>query len=442
MTSSSHQAWSVKPADALAGDIRVPGDKSISHRALMLGGCAEGITEVRDFLAGEDCLATLAALRAMGVRIDGPQSGRVRIHGAGAEAWQAAAGPLDMGNSGTALRLMMGLLAPREFDSVLVGDSSLMKRPMERVAAPLRRMGALIETQDGRPPVRITGGRALRAIDFDMPLASAQVKSAVLLAALYAHGRTRIREPAPTRDHTERMFAAFGVETLREGESIALEGGQLLRATEIVVPGDFSSAAFFLVAGCIAARGELAIRGVGLNPTRTGLLDILHRMGADIRVEHRRDVGGEPVGDLIVRPSQLRGIQVPPSLVPLAIDEFPVFFIAAACAEGPSLLRGAEELRVKESDRLAVMSEGLTALGVSHELLPDGLWLAGRSDASQGQPVFRSGRIDSHGDHRVAMSFAVASLRASGELAIDDVANVATSFPGFAELARSVGLGL
>jgi 3-phosphoshikimate 1-carboxyvinyltransferase len=366
----------------------------------------------------------------------------VRIHGAGAEAWQAAAGPLDMGNSGTALRLMMGLLAPREFDSVLVGDSSLMKRPMERVAAPLRRMGALIETQDGRPPVRITGGRALRAIDFDMPLASAQVKSAVLLAALYAHGRTRIREPAPTRDHTERMFAAFGVETLREGESIALEGGQLLRATEIVVPGDFSSAAFFLVAGCIAARGELAIRGVGLNPTRTGLLDILHRMGADIRVEHRRDVGGEPVGDLIVRPSQLRGIQVPPSLVPLAIDEFPVFFIAAACAEGPSLLRGAEELRVKESDRLAVMSEGLTALGVSHELLPDGLWLAGRSDASQGQPVFRSGRIDSHGDHRVAMSFAVASLRASGELAIDDVANVATSFPGFAELARSVGLGL
>jgi 3-phosphoshikimate 1-carboxyvinyltransferase len=442
MTSSSHQAWSVKPADALAGDIRVPGDKSISHRALMLGGCAEGITEVRDFLAGEDCLATLAALRAMGVRIDGPQSGRVRIHGAGAEAWQAAAGPLDMGNSGTALRLMMGLLAPREFDSVLVGDSSLMKRPMERVAAPLRRMGALIETKDGRPPVRITGGRALRAIDFDMPLASAQVKSAVLLAALYAHGRTRIREPAPTRDHTERMFAAFGVETLREGESIALEGGQLLRATEIVVPGDFSSAAFFLVAGCIAARGELAIRGVGLNPTRTGLLDILHRMGADIRVEHRRDVGGEPVGDLIVRPSQLRGIQVPPSLVPLAIDEFPVFFIAAACAEGPSLLRGAEELRVKESDRLAVMSEGLTALGVSHELLPDGLWLAGRSAASQGQPVFRSGRIDSHGDHRVAMSFAVASLRASGELAIDDVANVATSFPGFAELARSVGLGL
>jgi 3-phosphoshikimate 1-carboxyvinyltransferase len=436
------QRWTVEPAAAVNGDFRVPGDKSISHRALMLGGCATGVTEVRDFLAGEDCLATLAALRALGVRIEGPDQGRVRIHGAGAEAWLAAQAPLDMGNSGTALRLMMGLLAARSFDSVLVGDASLMKRPMERVAAPLRRMGARIDTADGRPPVRIHGVQALQSIDFDMPVASAQVKSAVLLAALYAHGRTRVRESAPTRDHTERMLAAFGVEVLRQGGSVALEGGQNLRATEIMVPGDFSSAAFFLVAGSIAAHGELAIRNVGVNPTRTGLLDILVKMGADIRIQDRRDIGGEPVADLVVRPARLRGIAVPVELVPLAIDEFPVFFIAAACAEGASTLRGAEELRVKESDRLAVMSEGLTNLKVPHELLADGMWLAGRSAASPGAAMFSGGRVDSHGDHRIAMAFVVASLAASAAIEIDDVANVATSFPGFANLARDLGLRL
>ncbi len=436
------QSWSVEPAAGVNGDFKVPGDKSISHRALMLGGCAAGVTEVRDFLAGEDCLATLAALRAMGVQIEGPDLGRVRIHGAGAEAWRAAAAPLDMGNSGTALRLMMGLLAPRAFDSVLLGDGSLMKRPMERVATPLRRMGARIDTADGRPPVRIRGVQALQAIDFDMPVASAQVKSAVLLAALYAHGRTRVREPAPTRDHTERMFAAFGVDVLRQAGSVALEGGQNLRATEITVPGDFSSAAFFLVAASIAGRGELAIRNVGVNPTRTGLLDILMKMGADIRIQNRRDVGGEPVADLVVRPARLRGIAVPLDLVPLAIDEFPVFFIAAACAEGASILRGADELRVKESDRLAVMSEGLTSLRVPHELLADGMWLAGRPATHHGAEVFCGGRIDSHGDHRIAMAFAVASLAASAAIQIDDVANVATSFPGFANLARELGLRL
>ncbi len=303
-------------------------------------------------------------------------------------------------------------------------------------------MGARIDTADGRPPVRIHAVQALQAIDFDMPVASAQVKSAVLLAALYAHGRTRVREPAPTRDHTERMFATFGVEVLRQGGSVALEGGQFLRATEITVPGDFSSAAFFLVAGSIAGRGELAIRNVGVNPTRTGLLDILVKMGADIRIQNRRDIGGEPVADLVVRPARLRGITVPVELVPLAIDEFPVFFIAAACAEGASTLRGAEELRVKESDRLAVMSEGLTNLKVPHELLADGMWLAGRSAASPGAAVFSGGRVDSHGDHRIAMAFAVASLAASAAIEIDDVANVATSFPGFASLARDLGLRL
>lgn len=435
--------WVLQPASAIRGDLQVPGDKSISHRALMLGGCAEGVTEVRDFLAGEDCLATLAALRAMGVRIEGPDNGRVLIHGAGAEGWQTPLAPLDMGNSGTALRLMMGLLAAQPFDSSLIGDSSLMKRPMERVAVPLRQMGAHIETQGGRPPVVIRGGAHLRAIDFHMPVASAQVKSAVLLAALQASGRTHVHEPAPTRDHTERMFSAFGVEVLRQGSTVSIEGGQALRATELTVPGDFSSAAFFLVAVSIAGSGEVRLRNVGVNPTRTGLLDILYKMGANIRIENRRAVGGEPVADLIVAPARLRGIHVPPELVPLAIDEFPVFFIAAACADGPSTLRGAEELRVKESDRLSVMSEGLTELQVPHQLLADGMWLAGCEPAAPATaPVFQGGCIDSHGDHRIAMSFAMASLRSEGELHVSDVANVATSFPGFADLVRGLGLRL
>jgi 3-phosphoshikimate 1-carboxyvinyltransferase len=435
--------WILQPASVIRGDLQVPGDKSISHRALMLGGCAEGVTEVRDFLASEDCLATLAALRAMGVRIEGPDKGRVLIHGAGAEAWLMPPAPLDMGNSGTALRLLMGLLAAQPFDSSLVGDSSLMRRPMERVAAPLRQMGARIETRDGRPPIVIRGGAQLRAIDFHMPVASAQVKSAVLLAALQASGRTHVHEPAPTRDHTERMFSAFGVEVLRHSNTVSLEGGQALRATELTVPGDFSSAAFFLVAASIAGSGEVRLRNVGVNPTRTGLLDILLKMGADIRIEKRRAVGGEPVADLVVGPARLRGVQVPPELVPLAIDEFPVFFIAAACAEGPSTLRGAEELRVKESDRLAVMSAGLTELAVPHELLADGMWLAGREPgAAVAAPVFQGGSIDSHGDHRIAMAFAVASLRAAGEVRVRDVANVATSFPGFADIVRGLGLRL
>lgn len=441
--SAALRDWVVQPAAGLRGDIQVPGDKSISHRALMLGGCAEGLTEVRDILTGEDCLATLAALRAMGVRIDGPDTGSVLIHGAGISGWRAPAVPLDMGNSGTALRLMMGLLAAQPFDSTLVGDSSLMKRPMERVAAPLRKMGARIETTDGRPPVVIRGGAVLRAIDFQMPVASAQVKSAVLLAALQASGRTHVHEPAPTRDHTERMLAAFGVEVLRHGNTISMEGGQSLRATALTVPGDFSSAAFFLVAGSIAGQGELRLRNVGVNPTRTGLLDILLKMGANIRVENRRAVGGEQVADFVVAPASLRGIQVPPELVPLAIDELPVFLIAAACAHGPSVLRGAEELRVKESDRLAVMSEGLSALSVSHQLLADGMWLSGlEPGADAAGPVFQGGCIDSHGDHRIAMSFAVASLRARAAVQIGDVANVATSFPGFADLACSLGFQL
>jgi 3-phosphoshikimate 1-carboxyvinyltransferase len=426
------------PARRVAGDVVVPGDKSVSHRALMLGGIAEGTTEIEGFLASEDCLATLGALRALGVTIERSEPARVRVHGVGLHGLRAVTAPLDMGNAGTAMRLFMGLLSWRPFDSTLVGDASLMKRPMERAAAPLRAMGATIETRDGRPPVVIRGGRPLHAIDFTMPVASAQVKSAVLLAAIGAEGTTRVTEPAPTRDHTERMLAGFGVELERRGATVALRGGQKLRAMRVAVPGDFSSAAFFMVAGLLGEGPGVVLRRVGVNPTRTGLLEMLRAMGADIRLTPVEQGGAEPLADIEVRPGRLRGIEVAESLVPLSIDEFPVLFIAAACAEGETLVRGAEELRVKESDRLAVMAEGLTALGVEHELMPDGMRIRGRPDGA----AFTGGRVHSHGDHRIAMSFAVASLRTAGPIEIDDTANVATSFPGFAALARSIGLRL
>lgn len=430
--------WQVTPAERVAGSIRVPGDKSVSHRALMLGGLAAGTTTVDGFLDSEDCLATLGALRAMGVDIERPSAHAVRVHGVGLHGLRGVERPLDMGNAGTAMRLFMGLLAGQKFDSTLVGDASLMKRPMERAARPLREMGASIETVDGKPPVRIHGGQRLRGIDFAMPVASAQVKSAVLLAGLFADGVTRVTEPAVTRDHTERMLRGFGVEIERRAATISLQGGQSLRATHVAVPADFSSAAFFMVAGSITRAGELLLERVGMNPTRNGLLEILRAMGADIRIEAPDESGPEPVANLRIRPARLRGIEVPQHLVPIAIDEFPVFFVAAACADGTSVLRGAEELRVKESDRLAVMAAGLAALGVEHELLPDGMRIVGRPDGA----AFAGGAIDSHGDHRIAMSFAVASLRAAAAIRIDDVANVATSFPGFAALANAIGLSI
>lgn len=439
MTARSADRWVVSPGQTVRGSVRVPGDKSVSHRALMFGGIADGVTTVDGFLESEDCLATLKALRTLGVTIEQPAASRVRIRGVGIDGLKGAEQPLDMGNAGTAMRLFMGLLASQNFDSILVGDQSLMRRPMERAAAPLRLMGARIETRDGKPPVVIRGTPNLHGIDFQMPMASAQVKSAVMIAALRGSGITQVSEPAPTRDHTERMLECFGVEIHRDASTVSLRGGQRLCATHVEVPGDFSSAAFFLVAGCIAEAGAIELRGVGMNPTRTGLLDILRLMGADITVSNLATRGPEPTADLLVRPSKLRGIDVPLELVPLAIDEFPVFFIAAACAAGPSVLRGAEELRVKESDRLATMSEGLSALGVPHRLLADGMRLDGRSGLG---PVFNAGRIDSHGDHRIAMSFAVASLQAAGEIEVADTANVATSFPGFAALARECGLGI
>jgi 3-phosphoshikimate 1-carboxyvinyltransferase len=440
MSAAASGRYLVRPARSVRGELSVPGDKSISHRALMLGGIAEGRSDIDGFLASEDCLATLAALRALGVRIERPSESRVQVYGVGREGLRAPSGALDMGNAGTAMRLFMGLLAGQPFDSTLVGDASLMRRPMERVAQPLRAMGAQIQTQQDRPPVQIGGGSALHAIDYTMPVASAQVKSALLLAALFAHGRSSVTEPAPTRDHTERMLRSFGVSVVRDGARVSVTGPARLQGCRVEVPGDFSSAAFFIVAGCLAATDGLTLRGGGVNPTRTGLLEMLRLMGADIRLELRPGPGrghgdeAEPIADIHVRASALQAIRVPERLVPLAIDEFPVFFIAAAAARGETVVTGAAELRVKESDRLAVMAQGLKAVGIECELLPDGLRIQGGA--------VRGGRIDSHGDHRIAMAFTIASLGASESIEIEDVANVATSFPAFPALARSVGLAI
>jgi 3-phosphoshikimate 1-carboxyvinyltransferase len=428
--------FEARPAARVSGAVAVPGDKSISHRSLMLSGIAQGTSEVSGFLASEDCLATMAAMRALGVRIEQRSPTQVTIHGVGLRGLRGAGRALDMGNAGTAMRLFTGLLSAQSFDSQLIGDASLMKRPMERVAKPLREMGADVRTHDGTPPVDIGGGRGLHGIDYRMPVASAQVKSAILLAALFADSATTVVAPAVTRDHSERMLSSCGVRLDIEGLRVTLHPPQQLAAQRIEVPGDFSSAAFFIVAGLLgASAGGLTVENVGLNPTRTGLLDILRSMGAQIDIVNPRE-GAEPMADLKVHASALRGVRVPADLVPLAIDELPVLFIAAACASGETVVTGAEELRVKESDRIAAMSAGLTALGVTHTVLPDGMRIEGRGEGA----AFGGGEIDSHGDHRIAMSFAVASLRASKPVVVRDVANVATSFPGFVDLARSVGL--
>ena len=426
-------SYLVAPADRVAGELAVPGDKSISHRAVLFGALAEGRTHVSGFLEGEDCLATMRAVGNLGVSVQRPAAGEVIVEGVGLRGLRGPDVTLDMGNAGTAMRLSMGLLCAQPFDSTLVGDESLMRRPMERAAKPLRAMGAQIETLEGRPPVRIKGGAQLRGIRYEMPVASAQVKSAILLAGLYAEGETTVIEPAVTRDHTERMLQSFGCQVLARDGVVSLLAPKSLRATRIRVPGDISSAAFFLVAACLGARAPFTLREVGVNPTRTGILEMLALMGADLRLVNHRSYGMEPVADIEVRPAQLHGARIPERLVPLAIDEFPALFVAAACAEGETLVTGAAELRVKESDRIAAMARGLGVLGVAHDVLTDGLRIRG------GQR-FSGGTIDSRGDHRIAMAFAVASLRATGPIEILDTANVATSFPGFAELANSVGL--
>jgi len=430
---SNDLVFLANPGGKLSGRIRVPGDKSISHRSIMLGSLAEGTTHVEGFLEGEDALATLQAFRDMGVVIEGPHHGRVTIHGVGLNGLKAPAGPLYMGNSGTSMRLLSGLLAAQPFDTTLTGDASLSKRPMNRVAKPLREMGAVIETgPEGRPPLMIKGGQRLTGMDYEMPMASAQVKSCLLLAGLYAAGTTSVTEPAPTRDHTERMLRGFGYPVTVDGSTASVESGHKLTATHIEVPADISSAAFFLVAGSIAEDSELVLEHVGINPTRTGVIDILKLMGGDIALENQREVGGETVADIRVRSAKLKGIDIPEDLVPLAIDEFPVLFIAASVAEGRTVLRGAEELRVKESDRIQVMADGLIALGVKAEPTPDGIIIEGGS--------IGGGEVWAHGDHRIAMSFSVASLRATAPIRIHDCANVATSFPNFLALSAQVGI--
>ena len=434
---STSRTFEAQPARNVSGTAVVPGDKSISHRALMLSGIAQGTSVVTGFLASEDCLASLAAMRALGVPIEQPGATHVVVQGVGLRGLRAAGRALDLGNAGTAMRLFTGLLSAQGFDSRLVGDASLMKRPMERVAAPLREMGADVRTHGGRPPVDIGGGHRLHGIEYRMPVASAQVKSAILLAALYADTATTVIAPAINRDHSERMLESCGVSLDVDGLRTTLHPPKELANLEITVPGDFSSAAFFIVAGLLGATAAgLLIRNVGVNPTRTGLLDMLRAMGGNIEILNARTSGAEPVADLLVRASALRGVQVPTELVPLAIDELPVLFIAAACATGETVVTGAEELRVKESDRIAAMSAGLGRLGVAHSVLPDGMRIEGRGDG----PAFSGGEVDSFGDHRIAMSFAIASLRAAKPISIRDVANVATSFPGFVELARSAGL--
>lgn len=428
------ETYAVQPGGALRGVIRVPGDKSISHRSVILAAIAEGESRIRGFLEGEDTLATAAAFRAMGVPVSGPDRGELVIQGVGLRGLREPPEALDLGNSGTAMRLLPGVLAAQDFPVTLCGDPSLSSRPMGRIMTPLARMGARIDaTAADTPPLTIHGrGTALTAIDYAMPVASAQVKSCLLLAGLYADGVTRVHEPAPSRDHTERMLEAFGCPVDRREGAVAVTGGTRLAATPVDVPGDISSAAFFLVGASISPGSDLRIEGVGMNPTRTGCVEILRAMGARIDVQNERRAGGEPVADLRVRAADLRGVVIPESLVPLAIDEFPVLFVAAACARGETVLGGARELRVKESDRIAAMAEGLAALGVDAEPLEDGMRIRGGA--------LHGGRVTSRGDHRIAMAFAMAALGADGPILVGDCANVATSFPGFVGLARDAGL--
>lgn len=421
----------VKPGSVRDAAVSVPGDKSISHRAVMLGSIASGTTHISGFLNGEDCLATLAAMSAMGVQVEQVDATTVTVHGVGLHGLRAPEAALDMGNSGTAMRLMTGLLAGQRFDARLIGDESLTSRPMRRIITPLEAMGASIGSRDGRPPLEVKGGRPLQAIHYDLPVASAQVKSAVLLAGLYADGVTSVTEPAVTRDHTERMLTAMGVEVRVADDRIAVAGGQQLAAGEVQVPGDLSSAAFVMLAACISDSADVVIENVGVNPTRTGIIDILQAMGGDIRVQNAELRGGEPVADIRVRSSQLQGIDVDPALVSLAIDEFPVLFVAAACATGATRFSGIGELRVKESDRIGAMAAGLRELGITVDESEDGAVVHGGN--------LRGGTVQSFGDHRIAMSLAVAGTVAGSNVIVRDTDAVATSFPGFTALLGSLG---
>lgn len=428
--------YTIAPAGALRGRLQVPGDKSISHRAIILGALAEGVTRIDGFLLGRDTLCTLEAFREMGVQIQGPDSARVVIEGVGLHGLRAPERDLDLGNSGTAMRLLAGVLAGQRFDTRLIGDASLMSRPMHRITVPLAEMKATVGTSDaGTPPLQVRGcSGTLRGIDYALPVASAQVKSCLLLAGLYADRSTCVTEPATTRDHTERMLTMFGRAPTVVGGRVCLANGGRLHGTSVQVPGDLSSAAFFIVGALIGADCDLTLERVGINPTRTGVLDILRAMGGDIEIVDLDRKRPEPVASLRVRSSALRGIDIDPRLVSLAIDEFPAIFVAAACAQGVTTLRGARELRVKESDRIASMAQGLGALGVEASPTDDGMVVTGG-------PVI-GGTAHSCGDHRVAMALSMVALRAREPVRVEDCANVETSFPGFVESARQVGLEL
>ena len=419
----------------LKGSIKVPGDKSISHRSIMLGSIAEGVTTVSGFLEGEDSLATLNAFRDMGVQIERNGS-NVVIHGVGMRGLKEPKNPLNLGNSGTSIRLMSGLLSAQNFDSKLCGDESLSTRPMGRVINPLREMGADIFGDDSRPPLTIKGGSKLSGIEYTLPVASAQIKSCLLLAGLYGEGITTVIENGISRDHTERMLRGFGYDVISSNNRISLLGGGSLKGCDIEVPSDISSAAFFMVAGCISKDSSITLNSVNINPTRTGVIDILKLMGGNIELLNQRLQAGELIADIKVSSSNLKGIQIPENLVPLAIDEFPVLFIAASCADGETVLTGAKELRVKESDRIQVMADGLTSLGIENHVLEDGIRILG------GEFTKQDFSIKSHHDHRISMAFAIASVRSKFDIEIEGVDNVKTSFPNFEVLANSIGMSI
>jgi len=428
-------SFNASSCHSLNGSIKVPGDKSISHRSIILGSIANGVTNVSGFLEGEDSLATLRAFQQMGVQIDRTRS-NITIHGVGKHGLKSPSEPLDLANSGTSIRLMSGLLSAQSFNSQLCGDDSLSKRPMARIIEPLSMMGAVIDSYESKPPLSIIGNQKLSAINYTLPVASAQIKSCLLLAGLYADGETFIIENNTTRDHTERMLRGFGYPVNSSNGQISLIGGGELNACDIEVPSDISSAAFFIVAASIAKEADITLNAVNINPTRTGILDILNMMGANIKLTDERVIAGELVADIRVCSAELHGIDIPQELIPLAIDEFPVIFIAASCATGDTLLTGAKELRVKESDRIQVMADGLTALGIKNEVLEDGIRIQGGEFSKQNSV------IKSHHDHRISMSFAIASSRSEYDIRIEGVDNVQTSFPNFVELANKIGMNI
>jgi 3-phosphoshikimate 1-carboxyvinyltransferase len=423
--------YRINPGGSLIGNLKVDGDKSISHRAIMFGALAEGTTRVRDILEGEDVKATISAFRKMGILIEHVE-GDYLVHGNGLHGLRQPKAALDMGNSGTAFRLLAGILCGQQWSSAIFGDASLNNRPMGRIINPLRQMGAVIESDNDKPPLMVHPSSGLRGIRYELPVASAQVKSAILLAGLYAKGETAVKESAPSRDHTERMLNGFGYQVNRDGSWVSLRGGGGLSASQIEVPADLSSATFFILGALISAGSDLLLSRVGVNPSRSGILPILKRMGANVERTNETDVGGEPVADLRVRSSRLVATKIDANDVALAVDEIPAIAVAAARADGVTEIRGAEELRVKESDRISSTVTGLRNLGINVQEHSDGMTITGGR--------FQSGEVQSEGDHRIAMAFSMAANVASGPVCIADIDCVTTSFPNFYQLARQTGL--